>query len=309
MIFFLRQTVIFIFWVVGLLGVGCGNVYSDSSFVSMGGFISQLGSDDQYVFKINSRIVDAEGISREVAAFNVDGLLQYALILRPAGAAPDQGWPLVMFNHGFHPDSANYGRIDGSNARPGAYYWDSAQAYAKRGYVVVVPDYRGHNDSKVQYFSSMERLLNWYSLKMHGIYKHAYWYTRDAIAAYLAAVKLDGINTNKVYMVGHSMGGGITQRSILALGSQIKAASIWSTSGGHVELESYWHELEVPLLIQHGEGDQSTREKDSRALAAILSRWQKEHHLIIVDTKEHLFVGEDFERAIQRDIDWFASHP
>ena len=171
----------------------------------------------------------------------------------------------------------------------------------------MVADYRGHNDSDRQKFSAWKKVLNWYGKKMHGIYKPAYWYTRDVIAAYFAAVKLVGVNSDRVFMVGHSMGGGITQRSILALGDRIKAASIWSTSEGHMALEVYWKNLQVPLLIQHGDEDQITHADDSKALGSMLEFWGKKHQLEIVATDKHLFEDENFEQAVRRDLQWFGS--
>jgi len=81
----------------------------------------------------------------------------------------------------------------------------------------VTPDYRGHNDSEGAEFTT--RVLA------------DHWYTRDAIAAYFGLLSMDGVNLKRVYMLGHSMGGPITQRALLALGDKIRAASVWSTSG------------------------------------------------------------------------------
>ncbi|MEH6909391.1 MAG: alpha/beta fold hydrolase [Oceanicoccus sp.] len=284
---------------------GCG---SGSPPISMSGFIELVEAANHSSFDRVGQYVDNDGVRRTKVSYTVDGLKQYALLLSSIAKAPAGGRPLLLLNHGFHSDPLSYGQIDGRNARPGAYYWDYAQAYAKRGYMVVIADYRGHSDSEQQVFGLADRLLNWYSFKMHEFYKPAYWYTRDVIGAYFAAVKLDGINPEQVYMVGHSMGGGITQRSILALGNRINAASIWSTSKGHQEVEPYWPSLDVPLLIQHGEGDESTDVVYSTTLAGILEFRGKEHQLVIVDTNEHLFEGKHFDDAIERDINWFSSH-
>ena len=74
----------------------------------------------------------------------------WTLVLRPSGDVPSGGWPLVMYNHGFHPNPPFYGKRtnDGVDDRPGDYYRGLPQAYARAGYTVVVPDYRGHNVSE-----------------------------------------------------------------------------------------------------------------------------------------------------------------
>jgi len=51
------------------------------------------------------------GERREVVSFEADGLLEYALVLWPGSEKPDQGWPVLLFNHGYHPNPPEYGRI------------------------------------------------------------------------------------------------------------------------------------------------------------------------------------------------------
>jgi len=279
------------------------------------------------------------GERREVVSFKIDGLLEYALILRPAGEKPDKGWPVLLFNHGYHPNPPDYGRIaGGENSRPGDYYRGVAQAFADEGYVVVTPDYRGHNDSEGAEFTTRAFA--------------ARWYTRDAIGAYFGLASLKGIDPNCVYMLGHSMGGPITQRALLVLGDKIRAASVWSSSGerpqgyllaremgkpsgedaldiakpgldklaqelaqlgGEVSYEDltarkHIGELRVPLIIHHSRGDESTPANGSLDLAARLYMAKHEYQLFMYDSNDHLFSGDDFKQAIERDLQWFESH-
>lgn len=279
------------------------------------------------------------GERREVVSFQSDGLRQFALILWPAGEQPAKGWPVLLFNHGYHPNPPDYGRIvSGENSRPGDYYRGVAQAFADSGYLVVVPDYRGHNDSDGAEFTSR-------ALADH-------WYTRDAIAAYFGSVSLEGIDPRRVYMLGHSMGGPITQRALLVLGDKIRAASVWSGSserlqvsllvrdlgksggndtldiekpgldeltqelallGGEVSYEDltarkHIGELRVPLVIHHSRGDGSTPANGSLDLAARLYIANREYQLFMYDSNDHLFSGDDFKQAVERDLQWFESH-
>jgi dipeptidyl aminopeptidase/acylaminoacyl peptidase len=277
-----------------------------------------------------------DGVSRQLVSFEVDELTQYALVLRPPGEAPPQGWPLLIYNHGFHPDPPAYGKrtADGVDDRPGDYYRGVPQAYALNGYLVVVPDYRGHNQSQGAEFT--RRALA------------TYWYVRDVIGAYFAAVKLDGIDPDAVYMTGHSMGGYITQRALIALGGRIAAASIWSTSGEDVATYLYsmdlgdssydgWQQapgerisklaaelaelsegtgglrtlarlrnLQTPLLIHHARDDESTAFWGSLAVASRLRLANKPFELVVYEGSDHLFTGADMDAAIQRDLAWFA---
>jgi dipeptidyl aminopeptidase/acylaminoacyl peptidase len=280
------------------------------------------------------------GERREVVSFESDGLVQYALVLWPAGERPETGWPVLLFNHGYHPNPPDYGRIEGGvNSRPGDYYRGTAQAFVDNGYVVVTPDYRGHNDSEGADYTR------------HALAVH--WYTRDAIAAYFGLASLDGIDHQRVYMLGHSMGGPITQRALLALNDRIRAASVWSSGSGEHML-SFWMDmsikelgntdnsgtvkppldrlarelaqlgpdksledlsigehlagLEVPLAIQHAKGDATTDVNGSLELAARLYLAGREYQLFLYDSDEHLFSGDDFDQAVERDLQWFESH-
>jgi dipeptidyl aminopeptidase/acylaminoacyl peptidase len=279
------------------------------------------------------------GERREVVSFEVDGLLEYGLILWPSGKKPTDGWPVLLFNHGYHPNPPEYGRIaDGQNSRPGDYYRGVAQAFVDHGYVVVVPDYRGHNDSEGTEFISR-------ALADH-------WYTRDAVAAYFGLSSLSDVNLGLVYMNGHSMGGPITQRALLVLGDRIRAASVWSgsaerhlsymmaremkdargkdaldidkpglnalaqelgQSGRAVSLEElsarkYIDELQVPLAIHHSSGDGSTGANGSLELAARLYMAGRKYQLFVYESDDHLFSGKDFELAVERDLRWFENH-
>jgi dipeptidyl aminopeptidase/acylaminoacyl peptidase len=280
------------------------------------------------------------GERREVVSFESDGLTQYALVLWPAGERPEKGWPVLLFNHGYHPNPPDYGRIEGGvNSRPGDYYRGTAQAFADRGYVVVTPDYRGHNDSEGADYTKL-------ALAVH-------WYTRDAIAAYFGLASLDGIDHQRVYMLGHSMGGPITQRALLALDDRIRAASVWSGGSGEHML-SFWMYmsmkelgntdnsgiakpfldqlarelaqldpgttlddlsigehlagLQVPLAIQHAKSDATADVNGSLELAARLYMTGREYRLFLYDSNDHLFVGDDFKQAVERDLQWFESH-
>ena len=279
------------------------------------------------------------GERREVVSFQSDGLQQFALILWPSGEPPAKGWPVLLFNHGYHPNPPDYGRIaDGENSRPGDYYRGVTQSFADNGYLVVVPDYRGHNDSEGADYITR-------ALADH-------WYTRDAIATYFGLVSLEGIDPMRVYMLGHSMGGPITQRALLVLGDKIQAASVWSGSserlqgsllardlgkpggndtldiakpgldelaqelalpGGGVSYEDltarkHINELQVPLIIHHSRGDGSTPANGSLDLAARLYMAKHEYQLFMYDSNDHLFSGDDFRQAVERDLQWFESH-
>ena len=304
--------------------------------ITMAALVDLAKSDTAARFDFVRNNPSSGNVQRTVMSYQSDGLRQYALVLRPGGRAPAGGWPVVQFNHGFHPDPPKSGFVaSGQSDRPGDYYRALVQAYAKRGFVVVAPDYRGHNVSEGGAFT--RRVLA------------DAWYTRDAITAFLAIESLDDVNLQRVYMTGHSMGGVVTQRALIALGNRVQAASIWSTAGGQylpamllrelmvadgaddisryksgfsdlrselaqegddVRLEQvtpaqFLRGLEVPLSIQHSAGDRTTFVTGSLSVAAALYQSNKTYQLKVYPAQEHLFAGEDFEAAVERDVAWF----
>jgi len=270
-------------------------------------------------FEVVKELEPVDGMPRRELVFSADGLRQFALVIEPAGEPPQSGWPVLMFNHGYHPDPPNYGRIaDGSTNRPGDYYREVARRFASAGFVVVVPDYRGHNDSAGSEFVQSPLA--------------AYWYTRDVIAAYRALPSLPRIDLEQTFLWGHSMGGPITLRALLALGDEVSAASIWSsgpafaTSNRYRELAEtesalmnlpvplrpedvdagpFLAQLQVPLVIQHAVDDRSTPSSASIAIDAALTEAGLPHELHLYEGADHLLTGKDLELALDRNVQFF----
>ena len=274
-----------------------------------------------------------EGMSRRVVSFQADGLKQYALVLAPAGEPPANGWPVVLVNHGHHPNPPDYGRIaDGSTDRPGDYYRGIPPAFARQGFLVVAPDFRGHNISEGSEYA-------------RGLLE-SYWYTRDAIAAFRALGSLPNADSSRVFMWGHSMGGNVTLRALLALGDEVRGASIWSSSsaglwdkannyanragkdgaGGTDYLDSltteiaalpfdfdpawadpaaFLGELKTPLNIHHATGDPAVPFAWSEIAAGKLAGTGHPVTFYVYPSAEHLFEGADFKQAINRDAALF----
>ncbi len=240
--------------------------------------------------------IDREGIRRHLLQFQADDLRQFALLLEPAGKAPAKGWPVLVYNHGTHPNPPQYGKNSaGEDSRPGDYYRGVAQAYARAGFAVLAPDQRGHNQSQGLSFTR----------DPHS----NYWFARDTVLATLALSSLDQVDVSRVYMAGHSRGGRITQLASLALGERLQAASIWSTGAAQIVLGDHLSELQVPVLIQHGSHDTVTPVAGSLSLVEVLSRFERPYDLHLYDSSKHLFEGEHFEQAIKKDVHWFNAHP
>jgi len=248
-----------------------------------------------------------KGLSAQVGKFTVDGLIQYTLLLQPNDGMPVSGWPVIIFNHGFHPEPYKNGRrtLDGVTDRPGDYYRQVPQALARYGFLVVVPDYRGHNDSSGAEFTLQESSPR--------------WYVRDVLSLIEALQSDARANMDHLFMLGHSMGAEVTLYAAAALGDQLKGASIWSVNtptpakmspqytevGAVSQFEPIYNTLNSPINIHHAKDDATTAFEGSVMIANQLKQLGKTHELYSYLSANHLFTGDNLEMAITRDVAFF----
>lgn len=157
-----------------------------------------LGSD----FVVEQTLDPGVNYSRYLASYQSDGLKIYALLTVPNIARPPSGFPVIIFNHGYIPPD---------QYRTTERYVAYVDAFARSGYIVVKPDYRGHGDSE-------------------GTAESAYGspgYVIDVLNALASARRYPDADPNRVGMWGHSMGGYITLRAMVA-DQNIKAGVIWA---------------------------------------------------------------------------------
>jgi dipeptidyl aminopeptidase/acylaminoacyl peptidase len=131
-----------------------------------------------------------------------DGLKIYALLLIPNLAKPVDGFPVIILNHGY---------IIPEKYTPDGNYIAYADAFAKNGYVVFKPNYRGNGKSEGRPTSS------YFSPD----------YIIDDLNAIASIKKYPEVNSERIGIWGHSMGGYITLKA-LVISKGIKAAVIWS---------------------------------------------------------------------------------
>lgn len=136
-----------------------------------------------------------------VTSYTSDELTIYGQLTIPSGEQPEQGWPAVVFVHGYIPpfQYETLGR-----------YGDYVDYLARSGFVVFKIDLRGHGNSE-------------------GMPGGAYYssdYVIDTLNARAALQNEDFVNQNAVGLWGHSMAGNIVLRS-MAVRPEIPAGVIW----------------------------------------------------------------------------------
>jgi len=162
--------------------------------------------------------------NRYLVSYRSEGLKIYALMTVPQGEKPATGWPAIVFNHGYIPPEVY---------RPTERYIAYVDGFARSGYVVLRPDYRGHADSE-------------------GEATGAYGtpdYTIDVLNALASVRQHPDVDPDRLGMWGHSLGGFITLRAMVTA-SDIKAGVIWAgVVASYPDMLEGWRNRRPPSTI------------------------------------------------------------
>lgn len=249
---------------------------------------------------------------RYVASYMSDGLKQYGMLTIPFGEKPVTGWPVIIFNHGYIPPE-----VYQTTERYVAY----VDGFARSGYILFRPDYRGHANSEGE---------------ARGAYGRPD-YVIDVLNAVATLKAHPDADPNRIGMWGHSMGGYITLRAMV-VDPDIKAGVIWAgvvaayedmtdisgrprfgtrqlleTYGppslmpefwASISANTYLTDLSGPLQLHHGTADESVPAEFSTNLAVEVRDAGEVAELYIYDGDNHN-ISNYFTGALLRSIDFF----
>jgi dipeptidyl aminopeptidase/acylaminoacyl peptidase len=253
--------------------------------------------------------------NRYLASYQSEGLKIYALLTVPFGEKPATGWPVIVFNHGY---------IEPSVYRTTERYIAYVDGFARSGYIVFRPDYRGHGSSEGE---------------ARGAYGRPD-YTVDVLNAVAALKAYPDADANRLGMWGHSMGGYITLRAMV-VDPTIKAGVIWGgvvaayadmtdingrprfgTRGllenygdpsldpefwASISANSFLADLSGPLQLHHGSADDSVPVHFSYDLTEQARAVGQIAELYIWDGDDHN-ISKYFTGAILQSIAFFDLH-
>ncbi|MHC0039590.1 alpha/beta hydrolase family protein [Pseudoneobacillus sp. C159] len=236
-----------------------------------------------------------------------DGLKVDGYIIKPA-EIPEGKAPVFIFNRGGNRD---YGAI----------YEDKLEAlmtWAQKGYVVLASQYRG-------------------SVFSEGKDEFGGGDVNDVLNLEKVAEELPYADSNNMVMLGASRGGMMTYLAVKH-GMNLKAAAVVGgvsdlfkvyydradmqsqvleplvgnpikDSGEYMKRSAvYWaDELNVPLLILHGDADSHVSVKQAENLAAKLKEYNKEYKFISYPGGNH-GLGTHREQILKEIDQWFESY-
>jgi pimeloyl-ACP methyl ester carboxylesterase len=228
----------------------------------------------------------SEGLQRDLLSFKYDGLQQHALFIRGKNKAFSKKG-VVLMAHGFHPNPPMYAKLkSGESLRPGNYYRAWVEAYAKAGFNVLVPDYRGHNSSQGYEYTHQAQQFE----------LPEQYYAKDALASLMALEKQLEVEFQDIVIVGHSMGSPIAFWLGQQLKERAKLVSLWSSA----KYKLGTSEFSPPFVIHHGKYDKITSVENSHYYikhfnATLISNNQ-------YNSDKHLITEQDFTQAVNTDV-------
>ena len=278
--------------------------------------------------KIEETLPPEETYNRYIASYYSDNLKIYSLLLIPKTPKPPKGFPVIILNHGY---------IIPEKYTPEGNYIAYADAFAKAGYIVFKPNYRGHGLSE-------------------GLPTSTYFapdYVIDVLNAVSSIKKFKDVDPQKIGVWGHSMGGNITLKTAI-ISKDVKAVSIWAgvvapiediiynwqgrvtykpdtedlrlrkenlnflleKKGTPSENPDFWNsidpnshlsEINIPVQIQVGLSDNQVPPDFSKGLYERLKNLNKNAEYFEYRGANH-DINQSFEKAMEKTIEFFDKY-
>ncbi len=263
-----------------------------------------------------------------LTSYSSDDLKINGLLMIPDGEMPKDGWPAIIFVHGYIPPTL-YATTEK--------YIDYVDYLARNGFVVFKIDLRGHGDSEGEpgggYYGSD--------------------YIVDTLNARAALSSSGFVNAEKIGLWGHSMAGNVVLRS-LAARPEIPAAVIWAGAvysyedqrkygindnsyrpptssvrqqsrrrdlfdkvGSPSASSPFWqqvaptnflNDLKGAIEIHHADDDAVVNIGYSRDLIALLDQTKVPHEFYTYPSGGHNIEGASFDLAMERTVAFFKKY-
>ncbi len=217
-----------------------------------------------------SKIYSSDGsapYNSYLAAYRSDGLRLYTRVDIPASPAPANGYPVLIFTHGYvgiaEAPNFHFSYTDKSM------YAELIDAYVDAGFVVLTPGYRGHGVANGIQADGIDYMEKW----DNGSYVSPIFYAIDVLnlldgVQSLEALEWPGkqdkitVNLERISLAGHSQGGDVALNVLAVAGegskvkNKIRSASIWSGTfpDRMTQAETYYPMQSTPEAFTGGDG-------------------------------------------------------
>jgi dipeptidyl aminopeptidase/acylaminoacyl peptidase len=245
--------------------------------------------------------------------YEVDDLTLSGMAAIPLSAVPEHGFPILILNHGLIRPEVYY---------QGSGFLRSRDFFARRGYVIIQPDYRGYSFTAPQ------------GAEHHDFYVG---FTRDVVGLIdaLKSSRESRFDTGHIGMMGHSMGGAITARVMVWRPRDIRAFVLLSSASADAEDNfyelpaeevqwlyhtygaegagiyrrisplSYFSDAASPVQIHHGTADADVPLLFSKKMYDELVRRGKSAEFFTYEGEGHSFGEAAWGRMAERALSFF----
>jgi len=264
-----------------------------------------------------------------IVTYESDGLSLHTLYTLPNSPKPPKGYPVIILNHGYISPRT----YDSVNS-----YFGITDFFAKSGFIVLKPDYRGNAQSEGASDPTLRR----------------FEYPIDVMNLIASVQNIPNADSSNIFIWGHSMGGEITLKSLEIIGKKqdlakrVKAAVVWAPvsdtiawftkdhaptlpeySSGSENLNNlykilgnptatsatwqslspltYLSDIQTPVAIFHGTGDQTVPNGTSIALYNDLKSLNKQATLTLFPNDNHN-LSTNFTDAATQSLDFFKKY-
>lgn len=270
-------------------------------------------------FIVEETLSNGTNYRQYIASYFSEGLKIYGLLTVPLEEKPANGFPAIIFIHGYIPPKEYSTTLN---------YPTYQASLARSGFITFKPDLRGHGNSEGEPVSAH------YSEK----------YIIDTMQAISYLKEYPETDKNNIFYWGHSNGGQIGLR-IALISPDIKAASLWAGVVGSQEdmwetyvdiipfltseenplisqyglpsenpdfwknIDPYYflNEIKIPIELQHGTNDDSVPIILSDKLKQALENSGKEVVYHIYQNDDHN-IGNNTSLAFRRTVEFYRKN-
>lgn len=282
------------------------SLFMPHNYNTLDSFNLSLLSEQEYIKYTDwyNHLADAEFLS---ISYLSDGLIVKGIIGKPKEVKSQL--PLIIYNRGGSEDS---GKITVKTLKDKFYFW------IQQGYIVIASQYRGVDGGQGQDECGGADL-------------------DDVLALFDVIKELPYVDTNNIFMIGHSRGG---QMALMALRKHppVKAAALVSAVTDYFLFEKMrpdilplfsriipgmpehrqqeytnrsgvcWaDEIQRPLIIFHGDADRISDISQATTLVDELKKAHAEYKFTVLPNRDHSLVAYQDE-INKQTLAWFKAH-